>query len=211
MTAGRTVTSLSQEWCTPPKYVVAVRQFFDGHIDLDPCSNKYSLVNAKVEYSLPKKDGLRESWDFPTIYVNPPYGADRPHGTTIKNWLRKCAAAREDHGAEVLALIPVATNTSHWKHYVWGVAGGVAFLYDTRLRFLENGLDTGKGAPMSCAVVYWGDRVDRLAEVFSPHGAVVDIRPIIGKSLGTHGQANLSLGIVAESIRGRAGASGKRR
>lgn len=211
MTAGRTVTSLSQEWGTPPKYVAAVRQFFGGRIDLDPCSNKNSLVDAKVEYSLPKQDGLRESWDYPTIYVNPPYGADRVHGTTIKNWLRRCATARVDHGAEVLALIPVATNTSHWKHYVWGVAAGIAFLYDTRLRFLENGRDTGKGAPMSCAIVYWGNQIDRFADVFSPYGAVVDIQSLIGKSLGTHGQENLSLGIVAEAVGARSGASSKRR
>ncbi len=48
MTAGRkNGNSLSQHWCTPPKYVCAVRKFFNGDIALDPCSNEHSVMNAK--------------------------------------------------------------------------------------------------------------------------------------------------------------------
>src|ERR1700683_4210330 len=136
MTAGRTVSSQSQNWCTPPKYIAAGQVFFAGQVDLDPCSNEHSIVKARVEYILPEHNGLRESWAFPTIYVNPPYGADRERGTTIKHWLRRCAEANKKHGSEVLALVPVATNTAHWKLFVWSAATGVAFLYDTRLKFL---------------------------------------------------------------------------
>jgi len=192
MTAGRTVTSLSQDWCTPHKYVQAVRDCFGGQVDLDPCSNRHSIVRAKVSYALPDQDGLRESWDFPTIYVNPPYGADREHGLTIKDWLRSCAAAHERNRSEVLALVPVATNTGHWKHYVWGNATGVAFLYDTRLKFLVDGRDGGKGAPMSCAMIYWGDRYQRFSDVFTEFGAVVDLRPLQRRIIGRSGiQRNL--------------------
>jgi hypothetical protein len=28
---------------------------------------------------------LKEDWNFPTIYINPPYGSDRERKTTIKN------------------------------------------------------------------------------------------------------------------------------
>ena len=184
MTAGRNIVSISQTWCTPPKYVRAVREVFGGAIALDPCSNRYSVVKAEVEYQLPEHDGLRCSWDYPTIYVNPPYGADRQRRTTIKNWLRRCVLARDEHSSEVLALVPVATNTKHWKDYVWGVADAVVFLYDTRLRFLVDGKDEGKGAPMSCAMIYWGEHVARLEDVFSPHGAVVDLRGLQGKFIG---------------------------
>ncbi len=173
MTAGRTVNSKSQHWGTPPHYVEAVRAVFGGEIDLDPCSNGQSVVGAKTEYRLPGKDGLKEPWDFRTIYVNPPYGADRERGTTIKHWIAKCLSAHTEHGAEVIALIPVATNTRHWKECVWGKASAICFLYDTRLRFLVDGKDQGKGAPMSCAAVYWGPRPDRFGDVFQPYGAVV--------------------------------------
>ena len=184
MTAGRKVISHNKYWCTPPKYVEAVKEFFGGTIHLDPCSSRYSVVNARVEYSLPAHDGLRESWNFPTIYVNPPYGIDRKHGTSIKDWLRKCEQAHRQHQAEVIALIPVATNTGHWKKYVYGKATAICFLYDTRLRFLVNGKDGGKGAPMSCALIYWGLQFERFFQVFTRFGAVVNIENLKGIVIG---------------------------
>lgn len=184
VTAGRTVNSQSVDWCTPQKYVDAVKRVFGGRIALDPCSNEWSIVAADMEYSLPEHDGLRESWDFPTIYINPPYGADKERRTTIKHWLYKCADAHKHYGAEVLALVPVATNTRHWKEYVWGRATAVCFLYDTRLRFLVEGKDEGKGAPMSCAMIYWNKNIETFLDVFSKLGAVVDLRPLQGKAIG---------------------------
>ena len=185
MTAGRNNAEvLSQHWCTPPKYVNAIREFFAESVALDPCSNRHSIVGATVEYSLPEIDGLSASWNYPTIFVNPPYGRDRERGTTIRDWLRKCAEAHVQHGVEVLALVPVATNTRHWKQYVFGAATAVAFLYDTRLRFLVNGRDGGKGAPMSCAMVYWGPQYERFEKIFVRFGAVVDVRHLHGKLVG---------------------------
>ena len=184
MTAGRKVNSINKDWGTPKKYVDAVKQFFGGQIDLDPCSSKHSIVGARVEYMLPDHDGLKESWNYPTIYVNPPYGIDRERGTSIKDWLARCVQAHEEHGSEVIALIPVATNTGHWKKYVWGKATAVCFLYDTRLKFLIEGKEGGKGAPMACAMVYWGNHFKRFYEVFIEHGAVVDLRSLQGKVIG---------------------------
>jgi len=194
MTAGRTLNTSSQKWGTPYKYVKAVRDFFGGSIDLDPCSNEYSIVNALTEYRLPVHDGLRESWDYPCIYVNPPYGIDKEHGTSIKKWLCRCAEAYKEYKAEVLALVPVATNTGHWKKYVFGVATSVCFLYDTRLKFLVNGQNGGKGAPMSCAMIYWGKDFERFYASFRKFGAVIDLRPLMGKKFGEcseNGQLNL--------------------
>ena len=186
MSAGRKINTLSQEWGTPPKYVEAVKRFFGGSIDLDPCSNEFSVVEADTEYRLPTQDGLRESWDFRTIYVNPPYGIDKRRGTRISNWLYRCASAHKNHQSEVLALIPVATNTKHWKIYVWTRAIAICFLYDTRLKFLVDGKDEGKGAPMSCAMVYWGQDYQRFEDEFLRYGAVVDLRPIRGKRIGDY-------------------------
>lgn len=184
MSAGRTVNTLSQSWGTPAKYVAAVKEVFGGNIDLDPCSNEFSIVHARTEYRLPEHDGLKESWNFSTIYVNPPYGMDRERGTTIKNWLANCAHAHEQYGSEVIALVPIAANTSHWKKYVFTKARAICFLYDTRLRFLENGRDSGKGAPMACAMVYWGEDYERFFDVFINHGAVVNISPLMKEKIG---------------------------
>lgn len=173
--AGRSVNSQSHHWCTPPKYVMAVKRVFGGEIELDPCSNNESVVHAKHEFMLPEVDGLVQEWNYKSIYVNPPYGADRARGTTIRNWLAKCAFSRAAYRSQIIALVPVATNTSHWKRHIFGVADAVCFLFDTRLRFLVNGNTDNKGAPMACAMVYWGDDFASFENVFKNYGAVLDL------------------------------------
>ena len=173
MTAGRKSISNNKNWCTPPKYIKPIRDFFDSKISLDPCSNEYSITNAEVEYKLPEHDGLNESWNFPKIFVNPPYGRDKERRTTIKDWLYKCANAFESYGSEVIALIPVATNTRHWKQYVFGKASCICFLYDTRLKFMVDGSIENKGAPMACCLVYWGKNIQKFKQYFEEYGFIV--------------------------------------
>lgn len=185
MTAGRTnAHQISKSWCTPPKYANIVKTFFNYGLELDPCSNEYSIIEAKVKYSLPEKDGLKESWNYNSIFVNPPYGSDKERGTSIKDWIRKCEEAHSLYCAEVMALIPVATNTHHWKNYIFGKAASVCFLYDTRLKFMINGVLEEKGAPMACAMVYWGQNVNRFVELLSPFGAALDITKQINSDFG---------------------------
>jgi len=184
MTAGRKSVSKKKDWQTPQKYVDAVKEVFGGIIHLDPCSSEHSIVGAKVEYMLPDRDGLSEFWNYPTIYVNPPYGNDTERGTRIIDWLRKCEEANRVFESEIIALIPVATNTAHWKEYVYGKATAICFLYDTRLKFLVDGKDEGKGAPMSCAVIYWGKNFKRFFDVFIKYGAVMNIDNLRGIKIG---------------------------
>ena len=175
MSAGRKVITDNKHWGTPPKYVEAVKAFFGGQIDLDPCSNQWSVVDARVEYRLPQHDGLKASWNYKKIFVNPPYGKDRHRGTGIKSWLQRCELANSMHGSEVLALVPVAVNTTHWKKYVFGKARSLCFLADTRLKFLVNGKDGGKGAPMACCMFYWGTDHERFVEIFNKYGAALSL------------------------------------
>jgi len=174
MTAGRNAISATKDWCTPANYLMSVRRVFGGSISLDPCSNEYSLVNAEMEYRLPENDGLVETWDFPTIFVNPPYGSDAIRGTRISHWFQKIGDAAAN-GSEIIVLVPVATNTGHWKKYVYPKAQAICFLYEPRVKFNINGkLDT-KGAPMSCCIIYYGKNVTLFAEEFSKHGAVIPL------------------------------------
>lgn len=182
MTAGRNNITNNKEWCTPQKYVEAIKNFWEKEgICLDPCSNNYSIVKANVEYILPLNDGLKEEWNFKTIFVNPPYGRDKEKGTTIKDWLRKCNEARKLYNSQIIALIPVATNTSHWKEFVFGCANAICFLYDTRLKFMENGIESKKGAPMACCLVYYGNEIDRFKKCFEKYGAVINIKQFLTK------------------------------
>jgi hypothetical protein len=171
MTAGRSSITLKKDWCTPPALVRSVMQVL-GDVHLDPCSNLWSTVPAKVKYQLPDTDGLVERWDYPTIYVNPPYGRDAQRGTTIYDWLSRVAKARTS-GSQVMALVPVATNTKHWKDFVYPVAAAVCFLSATRLKFYTGGTEDPKGAPMSCAMIYYGDDLSGFRTEFRQHGAVM--------------------------------------
>ena len=175
MSAGRKNNSQNKSWGTPIKYVKVITEFFDGKIELDPCSNEYSIVNAQVEYLLPHKDGLKEIWNAKKIFVNPPYGRDSERGTSIKNWLAKCKDTFYNNHSEILALIPVATNTSHWKENIYNHANSICFLSDSRLKFLENGKEGGKGAPMACAIIYWGSDYEKFKRFFDSYGFVVKI------------------------------------
>lgn len=86
MTAGRNSISTAKDWGTPHNIVAAVRAAFGGRIELDPCSNEWSVVRAEREFRLPEVDGLKAEWDAKTIYVNPPYGSDPVRGTRIIHW-----------------------------------------------------------------------------------------------------------------------------
>ena len=66
----------------------------------------------------------------------------------------------------------------------FGQAEAICFLYDTRLRFLEDGVDRGKGAPMACCLVYWGDNYRRFAEQFMLYGAVTNISNLKNVRIG---------------------------
>jgi len=159
MTAGRNVNTGSVHWNTPPKYVQPVKKVL-GVIELDPCSNIGSIVKATTELY---ENGLDIDWNqYNTIFVNPPYGRG------IYNWLEKCYDAK----GEVIALIPVATNTKHWKDFVFK-ADSICFLGDTRLKFMINGSTNNKGASMACCMVYWGSNHESFNKTFSDYGVCV--------------------------------------
>ena len=172
MTAGRKTNSQEKSWNTPTKYADLVNLFFDYSIDLDPCSNKDSIIEAKTKIMLPK-DGLKTIWDKKNIFINPPYGRDTKRKTTIKNWIKKAYLANLEYVSHILMLIPVATNTSHWKEFIFGKAT-ICFLKDTRLVFRINGNENNKGSPVACAMIYYGYKIEKFKRIFVQHGYVVE-------------------------------------
>jgi hypothetical protein len=169
LSAGRKNSDNKKDWNTPPKYIIPIKELL-GEIELDPCSNEYSIVNPKTEFSLPT-DGLKQNWgDYKTIFVNPPYGRDLLKKTTIKDWLEKINKTHKKYNNEILTLIPVATNTSHFKEIIFKEAKGICFLSDTRLKFFYKGKQSPKGAPMSCCMVYWGENYSKFENIFKEFG-----------------------------------------
>ena len=167
MSAGRNAISTKKDWNTPPKYIELINNML-GDKDLDPCSNEDSMVDAKIKYILPV-NGLDESWDYKKIFVNPPFGKDIESKTSLYNWIKKGVDANKN-GSEILFLIPVATNTKHFKELIFKNASGICFLNDTRLKFWSDGKEDKKGAPMACCFVYFGENYEKFVKVFSNNG-----------------------------------------
>ena len=168
MSLNRNNISKNKSWNTPPKYINLIDEFF-GITELDPCSNNFSMVNSKIRYCLPV-DGLKESWDYKTIFVNPPYGKSPETKTSIYDWILKGINSHEQYKSEILYLIPVATNTKHFKDLIFKKACGICFLNDTRLKFWNNGVEDKKGAPMSCCMVYFGNNYIKFENIFKLYG-----------------------------------------
>ena len=169
MTAGRNAISTKKEWNTPPKYASIIHAFFNGKLELDPCSNEFSTIQSKIKYTLPT-DGLKESWNFKSVFVNPPFGRN-PDKTTIYDWILKGVEA----DTEILYLIPVATNTKHFKNLIFKHGCGICFLEDTRLKFWSEGSEDKKGAPMACCFVYFGKNYDKFNSYFNEYGKCFEI------------------------------------
>ena len=164
MTAGRKVNTSSIHWNTPYKYAEPITDFLNG-ISLDPCSNNTSIINSDVNlYS----NGLEYDWcKHKTIFVNPPYG--RNGNTSIYDWIKKGYNTYKLSKNEIIYLIPVATNTRHWKEFVFN-SDVICFLADTRLKFLIDGSTDNKGASMACCLVYFGGRSKEFINKFSEFG-----------------------------------------
>lgn len=148
------------DWNTPADVIACVRGAFGGAIDLDPCSNATSLVDARRAYT-EEDNGLVLSWSGRT-YVNPPF--DR-----LRNFARKAMNEYRRGGCEVIMLMPSRTDTTAWHDHV-ATASAVCF-WKGRITFL--------GAPAPCpfavAFVYWGKRVDQFSRSFNPRGMVLRI------------------------------------
>ncbi len=172
MTAGRKNTNTKKDWNTPPKYTDLVHEFFDNDLELDPCSNENSTVIAKTTYT-EKDDGMAKSWYKSSIFVNPPYGKGNKYN--MYDWLKKGKEASEDVLSDVLYLIPVATNTKHFKELVFKTEGGICFLEDTRLKFWADGQEMAKGAPMACCFVYFGNNYDKFLKHFENFGKCFEL------------------------------------
>jgi len=169
----RKSVSTNKDWCTPAVYADAIRKFF-GIIELDPCSNKYSLVKAQTEFNL-LVNGLAQEWNYKTIFVNPPYGRNKENNTSLKDWILRCQDSHKKYGSEVILLVPASTNTKHWQNIIFQSATAICFLKEPRVKFFNPEYDLSKGAPMACSIVYWGKEVERFIQEFGIFGKVLKV------------------------------------
>lgn len=153
--AGHIASATRTDWRTPTWLVSSIESFFrsvsggEVGIQLDPCASPKRAAHFARRNIHPPADGLRENWAGQNVYCNPPYGRG------IRDWARKACALRHedliDGTTNVILLIPAAVDTKHWQKGVFRCADAVCFI-EGRLHFD----DSKVGAPMACALVYFG-------------------------------------------------------
>lgn len=106
---------------TTPRFLLE-RVWRFGPVILDPCSNAWSEVGARVELSIDRgEDGLSADWRAileretgavdagGLVFVNPPYGPGH-----MRPWARKMVS--EAHrGVEVIGLVKFDLTTEWWR------------------------------------------------------------------------------------------------
>lgn len=140
------------DWQTPDHIVEAVKAFYGGSIDLDPCTSPDNPVGAKLFYTK-DDDGLVKEWPIGAkVYINPPYGR------AIGPWVAKAI----HHPGEVVMLLPARTDTKWFQKIFDERLASYAFL---RGRLTFKGANAS--APFPSVLVYW-------SYVFPRHGAFAD-------------------------------------
>lgn len=153
-------SSDSPEWFTPSKILAPVRAVL-GEIDLDPCSNDVAQQEVQSRrYYTEADDGLSQSWDATTIFMNPPYGR------AIGAWTdRLISTYRTGAVRAALALLPGRTDTDWFTP-----------LFDYPICFVHGRLQFSgyaQAAPFPSVVVYFGSDLARFARAFAPLGPVM--------------------------------------
>lgn len=127
-------------WETP---IELFRQLDDEFgFELDVCALPETAKCKR--YFTPSDDGLTQSWNGMTCWMNPPYGR------SIIDWMRK-AYEESQRGCTVVCLVPARTDTEWWHQYA--MRGEIRYLRG-RVRFGE----ATSSAPFPSAIVIFRDR-----------------------------------------------------
>lgn len=159
-------------WNTPKKIINCVVDVLGG-IDLDPCSNEFSIVPAT--HKLGKaENGLAARWhlygrnagaDKARVYCNPPYDQKTLEATTDQ-----IVAQFNQFLVHTISLVPSKTDQA-WFHKSTREASAMCFLKG-RVPFGKGGVFKG-GGQFACTAFYFGQQEARFKEVFAQLGACV--------------------------------------
>lgn len=161
MTSSVHYSSKSAEHYTPPEIIRLVLDFWQtDKVELDPCSNSKTEPNFPARRVFTKEDnGLQQSWEAETLFMNPPYGRE------IELWIRKLV---EDHELgyvkEAIALVPGRIDTK-WFYLLTGYT---ACLVRGRLKFVGN----TDPAPFPSVIFYLGTDNYRFSQHFLSLGSI---------------------------------------
>ncbi len=156
------VSSNTNEWYTPERYVEAVREVLGGRIALDPATSKEAneVVGAERHHTI-FDDGLAQSWNAATLFLNPPYGLINGKSQSGV-WAQRLISEYNAGNVREAILLVNSSTSEGWFQPLFQYP--ICFT-SHRIRF--NGQDgKGKAPTKGNAFVYFGNNPDRFASVF---------------------------------------------
>lgn len=158
----------SDSWCTPTDVIDPLLEFFDGPVEVDPCSNETSVVKAIVAYTY---GGLHRPWCLPrpkkrTCYENYPYSMGDA-------WTRKMLLELGcGNVLEHVRLVMACTSTQWWGDQCNKSRRNPRILFTKRLAFIippelrKNPNEKPSSARFEPALVYYGPRATKFERTF---------------------------------------------
>ena len=160
-----THNSGNNEWYTPSIYLESARELL-GMINLDPasCEIANSIVQAE-RYFTQEANGLDKEWKG-KVWLNPPYSTG-----LIKLFIQKLVDEYQSGNVqEALLLVNNATETK-WATTALEDCSSACFVKG-RIKFLGVNLVPAKTPLQGQMILYFGERKNEFASVFSKHGVV---------------------------------------
>lgn len=158
----------SYEWYTPARYIGFVREVL-GAIALDPASCKAAnlVIQAEQYYDI-QADGLQQSWEASTLFLNPPY-CKTGAVSNQELWTRKLLAEYEaGRVKEAILLVNAATETI-WFQRLY--AYPICFVKG-RIQF-NSPQGSKNSSTVGSAFVYFGANSEQFVHVFGRIGTIV--------------------------------------
>lgn len=153
-------SSKDTTWETPQYFYDKLNNVFN--FTLDPCCVPETAKCKK--YFTPEDNGLIQSWEGETVFMNPPYGRG-----IIDQWVKKASISSS---ALTVGLIPARPDTKWMHDYIFSSLPFVCFNFeefqDMSIRFQKNIVWFIKGrlkfggsknsAPFPSMIVLWREQ-----------------------------------------------------
>jgi hypothetical protein len=189
-------SSTTNEWYTPARYVTAIKEVFDGRIELDPasCATANEVVRAERYYSI-TEDGLSQPWHSASLFLNSPYGSIGGR-SQAGVWAHRLISEFKSGNVREAVLLVNASTSEAWFQPLYNYP--ICFT-NRRISFYgENG--KGSAPTKGSAFIYFGENADRFASVFSSHNIGRVVVPFIAAVEATRPGNN---GIISSSQNSR--------
>jgi DNA N-6-adenine-methyltransferase (Dam)/Protein of unknown function (DUF3102) len=171
-----TLTSKSNEWYTPQRYIDAAKELMGG-IDIDPASNPTAneIVKAANFYDS-TSNGLDKDWTG-RVWLNPPYGRDDA-GSNQDIWSRRLIEQYEAGiTTEAVLLVNAAVDTKWFQRLFQYCEREPHFfpvcIPDHRINFYSPD-NSASGSTHGSALIYFGTQIKEFYVIFSQFGLIME-------------------------------------